>query len=113
MGLLRYEQMRRREKSRVHGAKVPVGIAKEARVKNGVDRYQSDVLPLADSGEQEISPASISEHALATFGSIEKAQHWMNRRNPLFQGKTPSQVMQTDPLGVEAELTRIDHGVYV
>jgi hypothetical protein len=37
----------------------------------------------------------------------------MNRPNPLFHGKTPSQVMRTDPVGVEAELVRIDHGVYV
>ena len=59
------------------------------------------------------APDPIAVHALATFGSREKAQHWMNRPNPLFQGKTPSQVMRTDPLAVEAELIRIDHGVYV
>jgi uncharacterized protein (DUF2384 family) len=37
----------------------------------------------------------------------------MNRPNPLFDGKKPSQVVHTDPVGVEAELVRIDHGVYV
>jgi uncharacterized protein (DUF2384 family) len=52
-------------------------------------------------------------HALATFGSPDKAKHWMNRPNPLFQGKTPVQVMESDPVGVEAELVRIDHGVYM
>jgi uncharacterized protein (DUF2384 family) len=60
----------------------------------------------------EISPDSVAAHALATFGSPEKARHWMNRANPLFRGKTPAQVIQFDLVGVEAELVRIDHGVY-
>jgi uncharacterized protein (DUF2384 family) len=64
-------------------------------------------------GERQISMKSIAEHALETFGSKEKSQHWMNRPNPLFHGQTPSQVMRTDPVLVEAELVRIDHGVYV
>jgi uncharacterized protein (DUF2384 family) len=74
--------------------------------------YSYSVVFPADSG-QKISPQSIAAHALSTFGSKEKAQHWMNRPNPLFQGKTPSQVMRTDAVAVEAELVRIDHGVYV
>jgi len=52
-------------------------------------------------------------HALATFGSPEKPRHWMNRPNPPFHGKTPAQVVEVDLVGVEAELVRIDHGVYV
>jgi uncharacterized protein (DUF2384 family) len=60
-----------------------------------------------------ISPESVAAHALATFGSPEKAQHWMHRANPLFHGKTPAQIIDFDPVGVEAELVRIDHGVYV
>jgi Protein of unknown function (DUF2384) len=60
-----------------------------------------------------ISRESVAAHALATFGSPEKAQHWMNRANPLFHGKTPAQVIDFDLIGVEAELIRIDHGVYV
>ena len=60
-----------------------------------------------------VSLASVTAHALATFGSAEKANHWMNRRNPLFNGKTPSQVVKVDPIKVEAELVRIDHGVYM
>jgi Protein of unknown function (DUF2384) len=36
----------------------------------------------------------------------------MNRPNPLFNGKTPAQVIELDLVGVEAELVRIDHGVY-
>jgi uncharacterized protein (DUF2384 family) len=61
----------------------------------------------------EVSRDSLAAHALATFGSSEKAQRWMNRPNPLFQGKTPAQVIESDLIGVEAELVRIDHGVYV
>jgi uncharacterized protein (DUF2384 family) len=62
---------------------------------------------------REISRHSIAAHALATFGSPEKARHWMNRSNPLFHGKTPAQVIEFDLVGVEAELVRIDHGVYM
>jgi len=56
---------------------------------------------------------TIRKHALDTFGTPEKAQQWLNRSNPLFDGKTPLQVTDTDPLSVEAELVRIDYGVYV
>jgi uncharacterized protein (DUF2384 family) len=62
---------------------------------------------------KKFSPASIAAHALATFGSLEKAHHWMNRPNPLFQGKTPAQAIESDLVEVEAELVRIDHGVYI
>jgi hypothetical protein len=60
-----------------------------------------------------ISRESVAAHALATFGSQEKAEHWMNRPNPLFRGKTPLQVIEFDLAEVEAELVRIDHGVYM
>lgn len=61
----------------------------------------------------EISRDSVAAHALATFGSSEKVKHWMNRPNPLFHGRTPRQVIEFDLVGVEAELVRIDHGVYM
>jgi|HubBroStandDraft_6_1064221.scaffolds.fasta_scaffold78778_5 uncharacterized protein (DUF2384 family) len=62
---------------------------------------------------RRISRESVAAHALDTFGSAEKVRHWMNRPNPLFHGKTPAQVIQFDLVGVEAELVRIDHGVYM
>ena len=55
----------------------------------------------------------VKAHALDTFGSAEKADHWMNRPNALFQGKKPRDVVQSDPSAVEAALVRIDYGVYV
>jgi uncharacterized protein (DUF2384 family) len=61
---------------------------------------------------RRISRGSVAAHALATFGSPEKTRHWMNRPNELFKGKTPAQVIELDLVGVEAELVRIDHGVY-
>lgn len=67
----------------------------------------------ASSANKQISRESVTAHALATFGSPEKARHWMNRPNPLFHGKTPAQVIGIDLVGVEAELVRIDHGVYM
>jgi putative toxin-antitoxin system antitoxin component (TIGR02293 family) len=58
----------------------------------------------------------IFNHALETFGSKEKALHWLKRANPLLGGSTPIEILQTDPARyqlVEDELTRIDHGVFV
>jgi len=37
----------------------------------------------------------------------------MNRANPLFAGKTPAQMIKSDHAAVEAELVRIDHGIYM
>ncbi len=59
-----------------------------------------------------ITARSVTEHAQDTFGTSEKAAHWLNRPNRLFDGKTPRQVMRVDPASVEAELVRIDYGVY-
>ena len=56
---------------------------------------------------------ALRAHALDTFGSLEKMNHWFNRPNPLFQGRTPLQTMTSEPRAVEIELTRIDHGVYI
>ena len=52
-------------------------------------------------------------HALETFGSVHKAVHWLDRRNHIFEGETAALKIETDPLAVEAELTRIDHGVFI
>ena len=50
-------------------------------------------------------------HTPSHFGTPEKALHWMNRRNPLFQGRTPAQLIESELAKVEAALVRIDHGV--
>jgi uncharacterized protein (DUF2384 family) len=59
-----------------------------------------------------VTAESVAAHALDTFGSAEKARHWWNRPNPIFFGKSPEQMMQEAPSVVEAELVRIDHGIY-
>jgi uncharacterized protein (DUF2384 family) len=61
----------------------------------------------------KVSRESIAAHALDTFGSPEKARHWMNRPNRLFQGKAPKRTIESDLIEVEAALFRIDHGVYI
>lgn len=60
----------------------------------------------------EITAQSVEAHALETFGSAAKAEHWLSRPNPLFHGQAPRQIIQADPSTVEAALVRIDHGVY-
>lgn len=55
----------------------------------------------------------VREHVLETFGSVAKAEHWLHRPNQVFQGRTPLQVLEVDPCAIEAELIRIDHGVYI
>ena len=61
----------------------------------------------------QLRTAQVREHIFETFGSVQKAEHWLSRPNQVFQGKTPLQVLKSDPEAVEAEITRIDHGVYI
>ena len=69
--------------------------------------------PPAANQPAPVTTRSVKAHALDTFGSEIKAQRWLSRPNPLFQGKSPLQVLKANPVLVEAELVRIDHGVYV
>ena len=80
---------------------------------NAPSKNQVEGLKAVKMTSNQISRNSVAAHALATFGSPEKAQHWMNRPNALFDGKTPAQVIESDVIAVEAELVRIDHGVYM
>jgi Protein of unknown function (DUF2384) len=52
-------------------------------------------------------------HALETFGEEAKALHWLNRPSHLWGGKTPADVLKTQPQEVERELVRIDHGIFI
>jgi hypothetical protein len=56
---------------------------------------------------------TVLAHVFETFGSQEKANHWLRRPNHVFEGRTPLEAIERDPQAVEIELTRIDHGVYV
>ena len=72
-------------------------------------RVKTDVMVPADA-------QAIVAHALETFGSEEKARHWLERPNALFAGSAPISILQDDPRRyelVEDELTRIDHGVFI
>ena len=95
--------------------KLRAGARKISRNHNRPLKFKRRAVQEHSAGRQrtEISPDSVVAHALATFGTPEKAEHWMNRPNPLFQGKTPRQVLEFDLVGVEAELVRIDHGVFM
>jgi uncharacterized protein (DUF2384 family) len=91
------------------------GTGRASRQKHKADSSEKRVRRLTgeNATSDEISRDSVAAHALATFGSLEKAEHWMNRPNLLFQGKTPAQLIESDLVQVEAELVRIDHGVYM
>ena len=60
-----------------------------------------------------IGDNAVLAHAFETFGSPEKANHWLHRPNRVFQGRTPLEAIESDPQAVEIELTRIDYGVYI
>ena len=94
--------------------KVILAPHKARRKENLPDLKCKDVFPPStDPRGRAITAQSVKAHVLDTFGSAEKAEHWMSRPNPLFQGKTPRQVIQSDPSWVEAALVRIDYSVYV
>ena len=65
------------------------------------------------SRRPSITAETVLIHALDTFGSQEKTDHWLARSNPLFSGKTPRELLESEPASVEAALVRIDYGVYV
>jgi len=52
------------------------------------------------------------QHALEAFGSEEKAWHWLERANPLFDGNTPIENLRTDRSRYELveERTKIEPG---
>jgi uncharacterized protein (DUF2384 family) len=64
-------------------------------------------------GEKPITKSSVLAHAFETFGAEVKTNHWLNRPNHLFGGKTPREMIEIDLQAVEIELGRIDHGIYV
>jgi RNA polymerase sigma-70 factor (ECF subfamily) len=67
----------------------------------------------ASDGTGGYTDDAVLAHAFDTFGSPEKANHWLHRPNHVFQGRTPLEAIGSDPEAVEIELTRIDHGVYI
>jgi uncharacterized protein (DUF2384 family) len=62
---------------------------------------------------KQVTAKTVRAHALEAFGNVEKTDHWLRRPNQLFQGLSPLQVLELDPAAVEAEIVRIEHGVYV
>jgi putative toxin-antitoxin system antitoxin component (TIGR02293 family) len=66
-----------------------------------------------DGRHPEIAP-TVWDHAVDTFGSVEKAELWF--RTPLWElgERTPEQVLRENPASpeVEAVLIRIDYGVF-
>ncbi len=52
-------------------------------------------------------------HTLAVFGDEAKAQHWLATPLPLFDDRSPSEILQ-EPGGIdliEQTLTRIEHNI--
>jgi putative toxin-antitoxin system antitoxin component (TIGR02293 family) len=53
-------------------------------------------------------------HAVAVFGDEHKASHWLATPLPLFDGRAPSDLLDTDEgiQLVEQTLIRIEHNVF-
>ena len=102
------------------GSRSGFGPSKETK-DNSAASSSTGTRKLSNKVAQE--PASVDQgghtdvavlaHAHETFGSQEKANHWLRRPNHVFQGRTPLEVVGSDPQAVEIELTRIDYGVYI
>ncbi len=52
-------------------------------------------------------------HAIAVFGDDRKAAHWFETPLPLFDNRTPSDLLETEEGAalVEQTLTRIEHNI--
>jgi uncharacterized protein (DUF2384 family) len=67
---------------------------------------------LAPSPERREAIGRVLLHSADTFGSAEKAERWLRRPHVLLGGVPPLEIIVDRPEAVDAELTRIDHGVY-
>ena len=52
-------------------------------------------------------------HAVAVFGDEHKASHWLSTPLAVLDGRTPSELLETDEGGalVEQVLIRIEHNI--
>jgi putative toxin-antitoxin system antitoxin component (TIGR02293 family) len=53
-------------------------------------------------------------HAVGVFGDEQKATHWLSSPLPLFDNRTPADLLATDEGCdlVERTLTRIEHNIF-
>ncbi len=95
----------RRSKKAVPGTgKAPVvNTVSNARIENKYTKSRSP----------HMEYAKILAHAVDTFGSRINANAWLNRPNRVFHNQTPLQILTEDPVAVEEELVRIDHGMFI
>jgi putative toxin-antitoxin system antitoxin component (TIGR02293 family) len=68
-----------------------------------------------EEADRAVRLARIYDQALRVFGNPEKALHWLRRRNPRLDGRTPLDMLKTEVGGdlVEQMLYQIDEGIYV
>jgi uncharacterized protein (DUF2384 family) len=67
----------------------------------------------SDSEQNVAEYAKVLSHAVETFGSRVNANAWLNKPNRVFHNQSPLQILTQDPVSVEEELVRIDHGMFV
>ena len=101
-----------KKKALVRRAKGSVKTRRTAAIQKS--RRTGDHLTNVDhTFAKKYTAQTVRAHALEAFGNVEKTDHWLHRPNQLFQGRSPLQVLKVDPAAVEAEIVRIEHGVYV
>lgn len=56
----------------------------------------------------------IHAFAIEVLGDADKAQHWLDSRPPVFQGRSPAELLETEQGAdlVETVLGRIAYGIY-
>ena len=87
---------------------------KSLRTRNETLTHQRNARPQRDAAlPKQVTSATVRAHALEAFGDVGKTDHWLRRPNQLFQGRSPLEMLEVDPAAVEAEIVRIEHGVYV
>lgn len=68
----------------------------------------------AEESERVLRVAALYEQAVAVLGSPEAAQRWLFAPRPVFDGRTPIALADTEVGAREVErlLHRLDHGVF-
>lgn len=83
-------------------------------IDSGLDRREIRITQRSTEGSFRIAPGPLWQHALAVFGTAEKALTWLSRPNRALRGRTPVSLLtsRSGAKRVQVVLGRIQHGVY-
>lgn len=95
-------------------AMVRPSMSSNMEIDGMLDRREIRIKQRSTKGPPHIAPGLLWQHALAVFGTAEKALRWLSRPNRALRGRTPVSLLtsRSGAKRVQAVLGRIQHGIY-